>query len=200
MQIKAFAAILATLLAGTTPTLAQDDTTAAPEGTEPSVDFPLGQDPTSGPAPGEAYLAEEHGDWELRCIAVEQGLEPCQLYQVLTDGSGGSVAEIVIFPLDQGQAVAGALVTTPLETLLTEQVTIAVDGGDGRSYPFSFCSDQGCVSRIGLTTDDLANFRQGVEARVRIVPARAPDQTVILTASLRGFTAGFAAMEARLPN
>lgn len=146
---------------------------------------------------GETYVAEVSGAWQRRCVRVEEGAEPCQLYQVLEDSNGGPVAEIVIFPLPDGQeAAAGAIITTPLETLLTEDVTIAVDGTDGRRYPFSFCTEQGCVSRIGLTAEDIAAFKRGSTARVRIVPARAPDQQVILSASLSGFTAGFDALAA----
>lgn len=203
MQSKAIVAPLLALMVSMAPALAQEATDAetTTEDAAAAPEAPVGEDPTNEPAPGETYLAEEHGDWELRCVAVQEGAEPCQLYQVLTDGNGGSVAEIVVFPLpDRGEAIAGALITTPLETLLTEQIAVAVDSGEGRLYPFSFCTEQGCVARIGLTNEDLDKFRKGAEARIRIVPARAPDQTVILSASLRGFTAGYAAVSERASN
>ncbi|MEM6824324.1 MAG: invasion associated locus B family protein [Pseudomonadota bacterium] len=191
MQSKPIVVALTATILGLPSAFAQDNTTTAPESAEEAVT----------PTPGETYLAEEHGAWELRCMAVEEGPEPCQLYQVLNDEGGGAVAEIVVFPLPDGEeAAAGAIVTTPLETLLTEQVAISVDGNDGRLYPFSFCAEQGCVARIGLTPEDLNGFRRGNEARVRIVPARAPDREVILTASLSGFTAGFTAIGVRSGN
>lgn len=200
MQFKIPALALSAVLAGLAPALAQDDA-ASPE-TDPGAETEAAEAPTGNDPeelqPGQSYLAEEHGDWELRCIKVEEGPEPCQLYQVLTDENGGPVAEIVVFPLpDDQEAAAGAVVTTPLETLLTEQLTMVIDSGDGRRYPFSFCAEQGCVARVGLTDADLDALRRGNEARVRIVPARAPDQQVLLTASLAGFTAGFAAIEER---
>ena len=194
MQSNTLALAFAATIAGFSAATAQDGSAGAESEASASVE-------TGKPQPGATYLAEEHGDWELRCIAVEEGPEPCQLYQVLTDEGGGAVAEIVVFPLpEDDQAAAGAIVTTPLETLLTEQVVIAVDDSDGRRYPFSFCTEQGCVSRIGLTQEDVDRFRRGNVARVRIIPARAPDQQVVLSASLTGFTAGFAAIGTRAEN
>jgi invasion protein IalB len=210
MQHRKYALAFAAVLAGLAPAFAQDDApppetgAAGPESSESDAAPtdaapapPVEGAPTEN-QPGQAYLAEEHGDWELRCVKVEQGPEPCQLYQVLTDQNGGAVAEIVVFPLPEGQeAVAGALITTPLETLLTQQITVVIDDGEGRRYPFSFCTEQGCVARLGLTPSDLDALRRGSEARVRIVPARAPDQEVMLSASLSGFTAGFEAVTER---
>ncbi len=71
---------------------------------------------------------------------------------------------------------------------------MAVDGGKARVYPFSFCRTIGCFSRIGLTGAEIDQFKAGNKARVVIVPARAPDQTVQLQASLSGFTAGWKAL------
>ncbi len=144
---------------------------------------------------GQPYVRETSGDWEVRCVRTAEGNDPCQLYQLLEDGEGASVAEVTVFPLPPGgQAVAGATIITPLETLLTEQVTMAVDGGAAKRYPFSFCTRSGCVSRIGLTADDLASFRAGNVANIQIVPAAAADQRVTLSVSLSGFTAGFNAL------
>lgn len=157
-------------------------------------------DPATGapaePQPGEPYIREEFGDWGLRCLRAEEGPDPCQLYQLLNDGEGNPVAEISMFPLPEGsQAIAGATIVTPLETLLTENLTLSVDGGAERIYPFTFCNAAGCIARVGFTTDEVAEFRRGNEATLSIVPAAAPDQTVTLTISLAGFTAGIEATQ-----
>ena len=112
---------------------------------------------------------------------------------MLQDQNGNNVAEISIFPLPEGgEAVAGATIVTPLETLLTRQITLSVDGGAAKRYPFTFCAEIGCVSRAGFVQEDVDAFRRGSEAELLIVPVAAPDQTVTLTISLSGFTAGFA--------
>ena len=123
---------------------------------------------------------------------TENGKDPCQLYQLLKDGQGTSVAEISIIPLPKGQpAVAGATIVTPLETLLTEQVTLAIDGAKAKRYPFTFCAAVGCISRVGFTDEEVAAFRKGSKAVLTIAPLAAPDKKVSLDISLKGFTAGF---------
>lgn len=145
--------------------------------------------------PGQPYVKEEFADWQLRCVQPDQSGEICQLYQLMRDKDGNSVAEFNVFPLPEGQqAVAGANIVTPLETLLTANLRLAVDGGQGKIYPYSFCSQVGCFSRIGLTAEELASFRRGAAATVTIVPAAAPNETVALTLSLSGFTAGYNAL------
>lgn len=147
------------------------------------------------PAAGAPFVRDTFGDWELRCVRAGDAGEICQLYQLMRDAEGNSVAEFNMFPLPEGQqAVAGANIVTPLETLLTANLRLAVDSGQGKRYPYSFCSQVGCFSRIGLTADEIAGFRRGATATVTIVPAAAPNETVDLTLSLSGFTAGFNAL------
>lgn len=149
-----------------------------------------------GPQVGQTYTQEEHGDWDVRCVRTESGNDPCQLYQLLQDQDGNNVAEISLFPLPEsnGQAVAGATVITPLETLLTAQIALSVDGSEPKRYPFGWCSSVGCFSRIGFTADEVVRFRRGAEATLTIRPVAAPDQTVDLGISLAGFTAGYEAV------
>jgi invasion protein IalB len=146
-----------------------------------------------GNAVGSTYVRSEHGDWDLRCIRTQDGNDPCQLYQLLEDENGNSVAEFVLFPLvpAQGEAVAGGTIITPLETLLTPAVTLGVDQGEARRYPFTFCTEIGCVARIGFTQPDIDRFKRGRAGIVSIVPAVAPDQRITLEVSLTGFTAGW---------
>jgi invasion protein IalB len=72
-----------------------------------------------------------------------------------------------------------------------------VDEGNWSEYPFAFCQTIGCFARLGLTEEDLTALRRGSRATVALVPLPAPDQLVQIAASLSGFTAGFAALEAR---
>ena len=151
----------------------------------------------AGPEVGRTYVREEHGDWEMRCVRAQNGQDPCQLYQLLQDQDGNAVAEISIFDVPDGsQVAAGATIITPLETLLTEQLVMAVDGAEPKRYPFSWCSAVGCFARVGFTAAEVQAFRRGNVARLTIVPVVAPDQTVDLDVSLSGFTAGLSAVEA----
>lgn len=149
---------------------------------------------------GETYLSQAIDSWEVRCVKAEDGSDPCQLYQLLKDAQGTSVAEISMFALPEGgQAAAGATVIAPLETLLTANLVIAIDGGKPKIYPFTFCATLGCIARVGFTSEEVGQFQKGAKAVMTIVPAAAPDQKVALDISLKGFTSGYDAVKATTP-
>ncbi|EKE43492.1 hypothetical protein OCGS_2224 [Oceaniovalibus guishaninsula JLT2003] len=159
----------------------------------------MGQEiPTEETAqPGQSYVAESFGDWEQRCIRTEDGKDPCQLYQLLRDGNGNAVSEMSVFALPEGaQAAAGSTIITPLETYLPGALTISVDSGAAKRYPFDFCAQQGCFARVGFTEAEVLAFKRGAKAQMVIVPAAAPDQKITLPISLNGFTAGYDAVAA----
>lgn len=199
--IAAFSATAAFAQTTTTDgavTVTTDENTTAPK-TEDLLS--LGEDAEAAilanpdPVPGRPYTREVIGSWEMRCIKGEEGSteeEPCQMYQLMNDGQGAPVAEVSLFRLPGGgKAVAGATIIVPLETSLTSQVTVSIDGAKARRYPYAFCNPIGCYVRLGLTAEDIAAFKRGNEAVMTIVPALAPDQKVELTLSLTGFTASY---------
>ena len=150
----------------------------------------LGEDAAS--AVGQPYTQETIGAWDQRCIRTEDGEDPCQMYQLLLDDEGAPVAEFSLFRLPEGgRAVAGATVVVPLETALQQQLTVTVDNGSPRRYPFAFCNQVGCYVRLGMTAEDVAAYKRGKAATISIVPVLAPDQKVDLNLSLEGFTASF---------
>lgn len=155
----------------------------------------MGAEAAAPDGPGTAYTAATFEAWQQRCMRTTDGADPCQLYQLLKDAQGTSVAEISIFTLSKGQqAVAGATIVAPLETLLTEQLTIAVDDATPKRYPFTWCARLGCVARIGFTQAEIDGLKKGAKATMTIVPVAAPDQKVTLDISLKGFTAGYDAV------
>ncbi len=174
------------------PAFAQDaETPKPPAPSESTLD--LGE-PVAGADPdaNAPYVKEVHQDWTVQCLKVSEDDEICQMYQLLKDENGASVAEVNIFRLKGGnQAVAGGAFTVPLETLLTQKLTIAVDGREAKRYDYTFCTVQGCFARIGFTADDITRLKAGSEAIVSLVPVVAPDQRVSVTMSLSGFTAAF---------
>lgn len=183
-----------------TPLLAQD--TAAPaEGEAPAADaagLSMGVE-IGGEGVGSNYTAANFDAWEQRCVRTETGADPCQLYQLLKDEAGNSVAEFTIFGLPEGAnspAAAGATFIAPLETLLTAGMQLQIDTAPPKAYPFTFCTQIGCVARLGFTAEEVAQLKRGATATLTIVPFVAPDQTVKLPMSLKGFTAGYDAVNA----
>jgi len=175
-----------------TATATEEVTPQAGAATQIENQLSLGEDADADPELGKPYTKEVIGAWEMRCIKTDTETDPCQMYQLLDDGQGAPVAEISLFRLpDGGKAKAGATIVVPLETSLPQQLTVAVDGGKARRYPYAFCNPVGCYARLGLTAEDVAAFKRGKEAVITIVPALAPDQQVKLSLSLSGFTASY---------
>lgn len=191
--IQTFAIVAA--FAAPTFVLAQDQAPAtdeqAPATTEEQTTSEAPSDLATGQPVEPQVTSEAFGDWTVNCQQLGEQ-ERCQMYQLLRDSQNNPVVEVNLFKVEgQPQVFAGGTVIAPLETLLTPQLTISIDGALGKRYPFAFCMQNGCVSRIGLTEDDVNSYKRGNEASVTIVPVQAPDQTVTVKMSLTGFTAAF---------
>ncbi len=197
---------LALLLALAAAPLAAQTTETPAEGTDPvQVDaatadnLALGQEVGAADGPGSNYTSATFEAWEQRCVRTESGVDPCQLYVLLKDKDGNSVAEFTMFNLpkgSEGPAVAGATFIAPLETLLTAGMQLQIDAGKPKAYPFTFCTQIGCVARIGFTAEEIAQMKQGANTLITIVPFVSPDKKVELSVSLKGFTAGYDAVTA----
>ena len=106
------------------------------------------------------YIKETYGDWQLKCFRSEGQEDLCQMYQLLREDAGNPVAEFSLFKLPEGsQATAGATIVVPLGTLLTRELLVSIDGGQSKSFSYSFCSAVGCFARIGLTAADVDAFQ-----------------------------------------
>ena len=164
-------------------------------------EFSTGEVVENTPSMGDYYVKGSFGDWTLRCLKTEQTQDPCQLFQLMHTPDGSPVAEYNLNPVQSdGVVIAGANVITPLETLLTQQLTIQVDDENAKIYPFAFCVQMGCVARIGLTEEDLDSYRTGAQAIITMFPAAAPTKPERLTLSLTGFTAGHEALMGTIGN
>ena len=200
-------ALLALLLGGALicgPALAQDAapaeaaTDAAPEAAADAAPAAEAAAPAAeGPAVGDYYMRETHGDWQMRCIKAPNGIDPCELFQLLQDDSGNPVAEATLIPLNTDQIAAGMTLTAPLETDLRAGIGFQIDSGEPRVYPFSVCAPIGCVAQIGLPAPEMDKLRRGAKGKVVVLPygQEGPDGLVELAVSLTGLTAGYKALE-----
>jgi invasion protein IalB len=169
----------------------------APADSATTENLAMGKEVGAADGPGSNYTAAKFEAWEQKCVRTETGADPCQLYLLLKDKDGNSVAEFTMFNLpkgSEGPAVAGATFIAPLETLLTAGMTLQIDGAKGKVYPYTFCTQIGCVARIGFTAEEVEGMKSGANAVITIVPFVAPDQKVELSMSLKGFTAGLEAV------
>jgi len=204
------APVLALALGLAVPVMAQTATTTEAPATgtpapapDAATDAPApaaGADLSMGaPADGasDLYVKGTYDDWTLRCVHAKDGSDPCELYQLLKDDKGNSVAEITMVNLpDGGQAAIGSTVVVPLETLLPAQMQLSLDGAKAKVYPFTFCASMGCFSRIGFTADEFAAMKKGSAMAVSVVPVANPKIVVTVKVSLKGFTAATDALKA----
>ena len=197
--------LLSLALALGTAANAQDGAPTPPAGGTP-LDLSAGEPvvkarPTSRDQvqPGQMYIPETSKDWEIRCGRAPEGqTDPCQMYQLLRDASGTPTAEITLFRIQGAPFAAGAMIVTPLETLLTRAVTVVIDAGMPKRYPFKFCNTQGCVAEVGFTQEEVDAMKRGSGGKVVIVPVAAQRTNVELTLSLAGFTAAYDKLPPRI--
>ncbi|ARJ70474.1 invasion associated locus B family protein [Paracoccus contaminans] len=145
---------------------------------------------------GSYYSKSTHDEWTLRCLRTKDGKDPCELYQLLKDQYSKPVAEISVIPFT-GKAAAILNFVAPLETDLQAGLGLKIDAAAEHRYPFLVCAPVGCVSRIGMTDAELNGLKKGSVSTVSLLPFGgdpAKDQ-VKLNMSLKGFTAGFTALQ-----
>lgn len=174
---------------------------AAPAATPaPAAGSDAAAAPAGEPQVGAYYTKGTHGDWQLRCMKAPEGQDPCELYQLMKDAQGAAVAEVSVIPFT-GRAAAVVNFVSPLETDLTTGLGFQIDSGKNNAYPFLVCAQIGCIARVGMTEAELAGLKNGNSATVSLLPygGEAAKNTVKLTLSLKGFTAGFDALKAAMP-
>lgn len=166
----------------------------AADATVPAADpnFPVASADDGGEVKdGQQYIKETFDDWQVRCIKGSEDTS-CGLYQLLTDEQGNSVAEFNLVALPAGgQAAGGVTFVSPLGTLLTAQVSMRVDSGQAKRYPYSWCEQSGCVSRFGLTDGEVTALKRGNKATIVIASVAAADKPITLNLSLKGVTAAW---------
>ena len=129
----------------------------------------------------------DYGDWRHDC---PQG-QACRIYQALAE-QGAERAFLTMEVVRREQGGTYASITLPLGIYLPPGIALKVDQGLGRELPVTVCLPGGC--KILLTLDDelLQAMKRGQRLRLRFY--QASDDPVEVALSLRGFTAGHAAL------
>ena len=175
--------------------------TAAPEATAPAAPAAPGAAPAAPDAaagnPAQKEVMEvvkaTFDDWQVRCAPAG---DDCFMYQLALDQEKNPVAEVSIVKLPaSSEAAAGVTVVSPLGTLLTTGVTLQMDGGEKRQYPFAWCSQVGCFARFGLAQASVDAMKRGSAGSLTLVSVNRPEAPVTLAISLKGFTAAFDSLE-----
>ncbi|MCU4651950.1 invasion associated locus B family protein [Roseibacterium sp. SDUM158016] len=165
----------------------------------------IAQDTATEREPGEPYVAEVFSDWELRCITAAEADQPerCEMFQLLLDDQDNPVAVFrVSVPMVPAEdQVAEISIVTPLETLLAPGLRLRIDDGEAAGIRYTLCEPTGCLARVPLSNDNVEAFKAGGDAFLEILALVRGDLGEIggipiqLTASLRGFTAAYDALQ-----
>ncbi|PFG62960.1 invasion protein IalB [Thioclava sp. ES.031] len=182
--------------AGTTAPAADATSTdqAPATGADATPTMPGADQQAQKPQEPQTYIKATYEDWQLQCAKSPDGKDPCQMYQVIKDQNGGNVADISVIGLPDGsQAAAGLTIMVPMQTLLSQNLVLQVDGGKPMVYPYSFCDPRmmGCFARFGVSNAELDSLKKGSKATITITPLANPQQKVKADISLKGFTKAF---------
>jgi len=148
--------------------------------------------PQANAAPGGAVSRDKIGAWDVACSKTGGN---CAMAQVGNDSTGTPVLEMVVRkleePLEVGERTAIAVldVITPLGVVLTENLSVSIDGGRKESAPFQICTEQGCLVREPVDSDLIGRLKRGNTAVISVIAANQGEVTANL--SLSGFTKAF---------
>ncbi len=181
--LSALALVLALASSAVAQETAKPKPEAFPVGTKPKVQI------------GQTYTADTFDSWEMLCVKVAKGPEPCEIGQLVLDDKSNPISDVRFFPLPPGTvAIAGATIVTPLGVLLKNGVVIGVDDAKPKQYPYSYCNNVGCIAQVGFTGLELQALRKGKTAKITVVMANNRQNPLIIPVSLKGFAPAYAAL------
>lgn len=168
---------------------------------------PAQQQPPQQPAPqsqpGTAAAppaGQSHGDWMQLCTTEpppgasqpDPGKEACFLVQTATNQETGRPLLKVTVGFFGPQRRVAAVIATPLGVQLTRGLQVSVDGREIDTVPFQICEANGCQAVLPMDAPVVDAFKAGSMAEA-LVEVRGRDHP--LPISLKGFTAGFTAIQ-----
>ncbi len=142
---------------------------------------------------------QQFGDWILRCEAKGEGQEEiCYIHQTINyskDNVSGMLLDVKIGASGEDKELF-AVIMLPLGLSFPSGVIVQADAGNPTTLTIQTCTKEGCRSVAQVSDELLRGFRQGKLLKVGFV-AFGGTQTVVVDASLAGFTAAFKAMRSR---
>ena len=142
---------------------------------------------------------QKFGDWILRRESPGEGKnEICYLHQTINYSKGdvsGMLLDVKIGALGEGKQLF-ALLMLPLGVSFQAGAIIGADAGDPTPLTIQTCTSDGCRAIAAVSNDLLWGFRKGKVLKVGFIPFGGK-KTVVVEASLIGFSAAFRALRTR---
>lgn len=150
------------------------------------------------PALSADVAGEKFGDWGLSCAKggePDKPAETCALVQRLVREEGEQ--QIVKVEISKTPEMDGAtmLLTVPLGVGLLAGAGFQIDAGELQKAPYNVCSGSGCHALFNVSRELVDGLKRGLNLTVFFVAVQG--QTLKAQLSLKGLTAGLAALEAK---
>jgi len=151
--------------------------------------------PYGGQALAQGEVKAVHGGWEIRCETPPGArFEQCALLQfvIAEDRPNVGLTVIVLKTADKQSHVLRVL--APLGVLLPSGLGLRIDEDNLGNVAFVRClPDGGCVSEIVMDNNLIDKFKKGNVATFVIF--QTPEEGIGIPIELKGFTAGFNALD-----
>lgn len=145
--------------------------------------------------PAQAQDGQIFKDWRIRCLTVGEGTDRSNCVAEFVALSSQNNRPVLLIRAHYGTPDGSpvAVIIVPLLVRLPPGLRLQVDDGPAVTVPFTVCAPDGCLARLPLNAELLSAFKKGLGGQVVVqVP---PGREVATDFSLRGFTAGLAAVK-----
>ena len=133
------------------------------------------------------------GDWSHVCFDDDAGNTRCQLQHVVLNSDGGRGGIFEIFNVEPETGfTAGAAIVLPLGVSLADGVELHIDGVPSRLFEFAVCINDGCLSRIGLSSLAVQRLSEGAETSITVRVGLEGDNSLEMDISSEGIVEAFA--------
>ena len=150
--------------------------------------------PKISTAPVDSGSVKVFGDWSMQCIGAPEDHAKCQIVQKVVSQQGGQTVLVLAVFSDPKTGVVSMQVAVPLGVLVTRGAQLLVGEKYQNGVQISRCTQQGCLIE-GAASDALVNAMKQ-EATGAVIVFNEAEKQIPIRFSLRGFTAGYAAMVA----
>lgn len=146
-------------------------------------------------AKAQGEVKETHGEWEIRCeTPTGARAEQCALIQFVVADDRPNVGLTVIILKTADKKARVLRVLAPLGVLLPSGLGLRIDSQNLGNAAFVRCvADGGCVAEIVMDDKLVDSFKKGNIATFVIF--QTPEEGIGIPIELKGFTAGFDALD-----
>jgi len=135
---------------------------------------------------------EKFQDWAVQCQQPESaGSEVCVMFQRQVLDDGRTVLLMTVREAPQ-QPEPVVILQVPLGVLLQPGLLLSVDDGEPMELAYALCNGNGCITSFPLAGRMKDALKKGLTAEV--VVTRADGREVVISVSLKGFTAALEAL------